>query len=328
MHNQFLIAVDSGKSHTKACMTEDGEYVKVKFQTKMEEVQDIGIEVTPNSFIIEYEGKNFLVGDMLDESKLDFRLTKASETHRICIYLAIAQLLSKSKQSIALANIALAVNIPLSIYKNELQKTAFSDFIMRNGDIIAISYNNKPFAFRISTLLLLPEGLGPIYSEIHQYRDKRLLIVDIGSLNVNFQEFNNLIPVYEKMITSDHGVATLRGKIADQLTTRYGVSISDSDVEAVYRDKYLYLNGEKQSESKEIVEKLTLNHVKEILNFARSRKLSFANTELVCVGGGSLLLKDYILTEYPAAFIPSDPQWANALSFLVILEAKQRGKTA
>lgn len=127
------------------------------------------------------------------------------------------------------------------------------------------------------------------------------------------------------MSTADLGVNILRGKLADALSTRFGISISEADIEAIYRDKYLIINGEKMEESTAVIEQHMRNHIKEILNFARSRKLSFANTEIIFVGGGALLLKDYILEQISGAIISNDPQMSNALSFLTILEAKQHG---
>ena len=321
MYNKFLIAVDSGKSTTKAVMKE-GALQKIKFQTKVEEVRDNGTEIMPGSFSVDFEGKNYLVRNMLGESNIDFNLSKKSDTHRISIYLAIAQLLQSSKRNIVLSKISLAINIPISLYKNEKQKTEFSDFIRNNGQSINLIVNNKAFIFCIERLYLFPEGIGPIYSDINLYRHKRVLIFDVGSLNVNIQEFNNLIPIYDKMLTADLGVNILRSKIADKLSTQYGISVSDGDVEAVYQDKYLVIHGEKMEESKQIVIQLMANHVKEIFNFARSRKVSFSNTEVIFVGGGSLLLKEYLIEEYPSAAISNDAQMLNVLSFLTLLEAK------
>ncbi|MFS0871067.1 MULTISPECIES: ParM/StbA family protein [Paenibacillus] len=326
MHNHFLIAVDSGKSTTKGIMKE-GTLQKVKFETKVEEVSNLGADLTPGSYSVEFGNKTYLLGNMLGESKMDFSLSKKTDTHRICIYLAIAQLLKKSKQNIVLSKISLAVNIPISLYKNEKQKIEFSEFIRNNGDTINIIVNNKPFLFRIESIHLFPEGIGPIYSNLNLYRQKRVLIFDIGSLNVNIQEFNNLIPIYDKMVTADLGVNILRSKIADKLSTEYGISVSDSDVEAIYRDKHLIINGEKMVESKQIVDQSMTNHVKEIFNYARSRKVSFSNSEVIVVGGGSLLLKEHLKQEYPAAAISNDPQMSNVLSFLTILEAKHHGKS-
>lgn len=115
------------------------------------------------------------------------------------------------------------------------------------------------------------------------------------------------------MSTADLGVNILRGKLADALSTRFGISISEADI------------GEKMEGSTAVIEQHMRNHIKEILNFARSRKLSFANTEIIFVGGGALLLKDYILEQISGAIISNDPQMSNALSFLTILEAKQHG---
>jgi plasmid segregation protein ParM len=185
--------------------------------------------------------------------------------------------------------------------------------------------NGKAFVFRINQIYVLPEGIGPVYSNINEFRHKRSLIIDIGSLNVNYQEFTNLIPSFQQMITADLGINLLRSRIADMLSSKYGTTISDNDVERLFRDKYLFLNGEKQEDSKEIIDGLIANHVKEIFNHARSRKISFNNIEVHFVGGGALLLRDFILKEYPTAIIHTDAQFANALSFLKILEAKQNG---
>lgn len=326
MHNTFLIAVDSGKSYTKAAMKEEA-IQKIKFQTKVEEVNDNGAEITPGSFSVAFGGTSYIVGNMLDESKMDYNLSKQSEAHQLCIYLAIAQLLQKSKRNTVLSKIVLAVNIPISLYKNEKLKLEYGEFIRNNGETINIIVNNKPFLFRIENLYLLPEGVGPIYGNLNHYRQKRILIFDIGSLNVNIQEFNNLIPLYDRMLTADLGVNILRSKIADKLSTRYGIAIADADVEAIYRDKFLIINGVMMEDSKQIIEQLMDNHVKEIFNFARSRKVSFANTEVIFVGGGSLLLKGHLIKEYPAAAnISDDAQMLNVLSFLTVLEAKQHGK--
>ncbi|MED1850087.1 ParM/StbA family protein [Brevibacillus borstelensis] len=322
MHNKFLIAIDSGKSSTKAVMREDGIIHRIKFPTRVEQVSDFGAEVSPGSFLVEYEGKSFLIGSMLDESKMNFDLSKNNEQHRLCIYLAITNLLLKSKRLIGFSDISLAINIPLLLYKNETQKKAYHDSIRNNGETICITVNNKAFVFRISQLLLLPEGMGNVYTQLNEYRSKKALMIDIGSLNINYLEFNNLVPNYEKMLTADLGINILRSKIADSLSSKYGISVSDSDAERLFTDKYLIMDGVKREESKEIIEQIIQKHVQEIFNFAKSRKLTFNNVQTVFSGGGSILLSDYIADSFPAAIFATDSQFANVLSFLRILETK------
>jgi len=324
MHNKFHIAVDSGKSQTKAVFRDEGAIQKIKFPTRVEQVNEFGAELSPGSYLVEFEGKSYLIGSMLDESRSNFDLSKNTEQHRLCIYLAITRLLLKTKRSIAFADITLALNIPLLLYKNDSQKKAYHDFVRNNGESLGISVNGKAFVFRITQLLLLPKGLGNVYTEteINDYRSKKAVMIDVGSLNVNYLEFNNLVPNYSRMLTADLGTNILRSKIADSLTTKYGTSVSDSDAERLFSDKYLIINGVKQEESKEIIERIIQDHVKEIFNYAKSRQLSTNNASVVFVGGGSILLRNFLLIEFAAAVFVADAQFANVHSFLQILETK------
>lgn len=321
MNNKFLIAVDSGKSSTKAIFREE-TIQKVKFPTRVEPVSDFGAEVSPGSYLVELNGNSYLIGSMLDESKANFTLSKNTEEHRICTYLAVTKLLQRSKRSIGFADIILSLNIPLSLYKNETQKKSYHDYVRNNGEPISLTVNGRSYVFRISQLLLLPEGVANVYSDINEYRNKKAVIIDIGSLNINFLTFENLVPLYNMMLTNDAGTNILRSRIADNLSTKFGMSISDSDAERIFNDKYLFIDNVKQENSRTIIEDIIKNHVKDIFNYARSRKLSFNNASVVFSGGGSILLKDYILNEFPGATFVPDAQYANVNSFLRILETK------
>lgn len=89
------------------------------------------------------------------------------------------------------------------------------------------------------------------------------------------------------------------------------------------KEGYLYTNGRKHEESKEIIHKLIETHVTEIFNFAKSRGITFNNISVTFCGGGSLLLKEEILRQFPTAVIEQDSQYANVLSFFRVLEVKK-----
>lgn len=325
MNRKFQFSIDCGKFDCKFVGKIEGKMYKNKFRNKVSEVSNLGTEIAPNSFILEHENRTFLIGDMLSEEHTDYELSKQNHNHRLSIYLAITRLLEKSleisKQSIAFASVDLALNIPLNLYKNQQKKSEFIEYIQNNGNLIALSANGIPFTFRINSILLLPEAIGTVYQNMDDYRDKRLLSIDIGSYNTSYLEFVNLVPQYDKMVVSNLGVNILRGKIAETLSSKYGTMITDDVVEQIFKDKYLILNGIKQNDSKEIVENLVNNHLSQIINYGKSRKLSYSNVIVTFVGGGSILLKDFI-SQYPFASLSPDPQYANALSFLTVLEAK------
>jgi plasmid segregation protein ParM len=325
MINYLAIAVDSGKHTTKSVCSINGTLHKIQFRTKLQEIQNLGIDITANSHIIEFEGKTYLIGDMVAENKTSYDITKHSMEHLLCIYLAIAKFIEKvSTKNIGIPNIRLAVNVPLNIYKNAILKDDYEQFIQNQQRAISLRVNGRAFIFRIEKVILLPEGTGPIYTKIGDFKTKRSLIVDIGGLNVNYCSFNGLVPLLDTMVISNSGINILRSKIAEKLTSRYGISVSDEDVEQILKDGYyLYANGTKQEDSKEIIEDLITAHVTELLNYAKSRGLSFNNTTVVFCGGGSLLLKEEILKQYPSAIIEQDGQFSNVLSFYKILEVKK-----
>lgn len=173
-------------------------------------------------------------------------------------------------------------------------------------------------------MLCLPEGTGPVYTDIDKYRNGKTTIVDIGGLNVNYCVFNDLVPQYEQMIVNNLGGNILRSKIAEKLSAEYGIYVSDSDIDEVIKDGYLYINGEVQFKSKTLIQDLMKNHIQDIINYGKSRGLTLfnANGAVVFSGGGSLLLKHIIKELYPSAIIVDDAQFANVLSFLTILEVK------
>lgn len=326
MNNKFQIAIDAGKHSNKSIMKEGEVIHRVLFRNKVQEVDSLGAELSPNSYKLQFEGKTYLLGDMLPEERTSFDLSKNSFEHILSIYVAITQLLLKSKQSIGLANIYLAVNIPVSLYKNEDHMFAFQEAIRRNGEPICIAVNGKTFAFKLQSVLLLPEAIGPTYLNTNEFRNKKILVMDIGSLNTNFMEIDRLVPKFDRMVSSNLGVNVMRAKLADTLTTKYGIAITDDDCETIIRDKYLIVAGQKREDSREIIEKLFSEHVAEIVNFAKSRKISFNNLEIVLVGGGSILLRNQLISEFPGATISPEAQFANVLSFLKVLEAKHNGQ--
>jgi plasmid segregation protein ParM len=327
MNKNILLAVDTGKHSTKSITQINGVIVKDIFRTKVQQINNLGAELTNNSYSIEFGGKSYLIGDMLSEDKCDYNISKASVNHLLCIYLAIAKIVDKSgAMAFGVPNIYLALNVPINIYKNNTLKQDYQNLIQRNGEIITMKVNGRPYVFKINLILPLPEAVASIYSNIAEFRDKKATIIDCGSLNTSYCTFNSLVPLLETMVIANSGINVLRSTIAERLTTFCGALVSNDDTEEILKNGYLYVDGVKVEESKTIVEGLIREHVLEIFNYAKSRGISFNNTTVLFNGGGTILLKSYILEIYPNAIFEKDPQYANVLSYFSVLEIKYNGK--
>lgn len=323
----ILIAVDTGKHSTKALINIGQKIEKVIFRTKVQEVANLGVDITPNSYLVDYNGKSYLIGNMVSESQSDYSISKSSLTHQLSIYVAIAKLIEKSDvMKFGLPNVHLAINLPINIYKNNTLKTQYQKMIQNNGQVIILKVNGIAYCFRITNIVLLPEAVGSTYYRPSEFRDTKATVIDIGSLNTTFCTYRNLIPELESMVVANSGISILRAKLAETLKAKYGVYVDDNDTEEILKAGCLYINGDKMGDSIGVIQELIDNHVSEIFNFAKSRNITFNNSKLIFVGGGSSLLHDYILTHYPSAIIEENSQLSNVTSYLKVLEIKYNGK--
>ena len=152
--NILFIAIDAGKDSTKFVFNNqiniEKEYLKLKYKSI-----NFGVDITgTNSYIVEFEGKKYLVGDMVSDSKLSFNISKKSIEHKISIYLAISKVLEKIQS----LKIKIAIGAPLSIYKNDSLKEEYRRYILNNG-FVNMKVNGKNIRFALADVLILPESI-------------------------------------------------------------------------------------------------------------------------------------------------------------------------
>lgn len=319
----YAIAVDTGKSFSKSISYKDQGFIKQRFRTLMQEGTHVsGVEVSGDTYRVEFEDKQYLIGSMCSELNADYAsASKHSLTHKLAVYTSIALMLEKlSVERVGIPQVAVALNTPLHIFKNEKLKAAYHEFILNDQKPISLRVNGQAWVFRINQLVLLPESLGPIYYHLNEYRNSRVTVIDIGSMNASFSTFDRLIPKIDSMVISNLGVNLLRGHVQETLSTQFGATITLDESEAILREQVYSINGTVMPESERIIRDLMTNHVRDIINFGRSQGLSFT-TPVFC-GGGSLLLKDAILAQYPHAQIDDNGSYSNVMSYWKLLEAR------
>ncbi|MCI1589799.1 ParM/StbA family protein [Heyndrickxia oleronia] len=322
MKEPILIAVDCGKYATKAILKSKDKHAITVFRTKMQEVEKVGIEVNPGSYEVTYNKKSYLVGDTVNESFSNFDLTKKIDLHKICIYTAITDLLRITNLQAENVQIHLAINIPISAYKDATSKQEYKNFIENHGELILFYLNGKPYYLYLKDVVIAFEGIGIIYDEMEQRKGKYTAVVDIGGLNTTYCTFNGINPIFDSMTVSNLGINVLKGKIGKLINERYGIAVTQNDLERVLQNGYFSHAGKIYDESKDLIEQMKAQHFREIVEFAKSRDYTFNNVSLDFVGGGAYMLCDIIQKEFPNARIVVNPQFANVRSFLKILEIK------
>lgn len=326
MANSLLIAVDSGKYATKA-RYKGGDFEdskKMYFRTKVQEI-DKGLSYDiKGGDIIEYNNKTYIIGDSVSEKRANYDVSKDTTEHLVCIYLAISKAIEKLQITANLIRINLAVNVPINIYQNVDLKEQYANHI-NNNKIIHIKHNGKQLHLLIDNLILLPEGMADIYTNLSKYRTTKNLVLDIGGLNTTYCVYKGIVPQIDTMILANTGGNIIRSKIASALSKQYGIVIAADDLEQIIKDSFLSKNGVVMEDSHDLILKVLTEHVNEIINFAKSHDISFYNTNVIICGGGSQLLKKVLLSKIPNANIVEDGAFSNVNSFFTILDVKING---
>ncbi|MCS6105442.1 hypothetical protein DWV12_16260 [Clostridium botulinum] len=314
-----LLSVDAGKESTKYIIKNEFGIERGIFKTKVQKTYNFGVDIEKNSFLVDYNNQQYLVGEMVKDSKSSYDLSKKSIEHKICIYIAAAKAMKKTGNN----RFKIAIGAPLTTYKNLKAKNEYREYILDNGHI-NININGEKFDFYIDDVLVLPECIGPVFNQMEEFRKMRLNIVDIGGLNVNLCRFHKMVPEVGSMLVANKGANILKAKIADKLSEIFGIIIYKDDVEQILEDGMLYINGKPKEESKTLIRNIMEEHLEDIIRFAKQNELDIfsSNGKVVFTGGGSLLLKEVIQSMYPNAQIATDAQFSNALAFYKVLSIK------
>jgi len=320
--NKVLIAIDSGKYATKAVLEFNRKQYVSAFRTKVQRVQDIGIEIPANSFLVNFENQQYLIGDVVSEDFSDYNLSKKIINHKLAIYSSIVDLERKAGIDLRSVQLHLIINAPINVYKDAKAKESYHNFIFNHGKPIRITLNNKVYTFKITSLTIAFEGVGLVFAEPETYANTNTSVIDIGGLNTTYCDFHGLNPDFSSMSISNLGTSSLKATLGNRMVEKHGINVSPNDLENILLDNHLIHQGHLIEGSTELITEAKRTHLSSIINNARQKGYTFNNRKIVFIGGGSVLLSDQIKEAFPMGKIVKNPQFANLKSFLSILKVK------
>lgn len=190
-------------------------------------------------------------------------------------------------------DIVLAAGLPPAHFEKQ-QKTFrkyFEDHALHGVDF---SYNGKPFSFHIKDVRLYPQDYAAaiIFKQdiITQYPS--VYCIDIGDGTVDLLGLRDGIPDKNVMVSRELGIARLREKIIDDVINDYAFTLDGRIIEDVLTP------GRSTVLDFEITEKIrkeTAEWATQILNQLYTKVPDFRIAPTIFSGGGSILLKPYIL---------------------------------
>lgn len=279
MNNQYpiVIGVDNGNANTKTVHT-----VYTSGLTEHDIKPPIAEEW------IKYKGKYYT----LSSKRLIYTRDKTKDENCFILTLfAIAKEILASGKYSPILDICLSVDLPPEHYS--LQKDKFANYFKSFGDTIEFTYNDKDFKINLyEDVFVFPQGFAAVAtkaSNLKQY--SRIYIIDIGGYTTDILLISNGKLDLQYCRSLEDGIITMNNIIQGKISTTYDMKIDDNHINDILFNKPTVLPEEIQEQIKNECK----IHAANILNQCRELGVDLKSNPAFFVGGGSLLLKPFII---------------------------------
>lgn len=275
---------DNGKNSCKYIIDNERYIVESKIE---EGISTFGEET------LKFEGKNYIIGD--EASDYNYTFTKNNLHHKLMIYYCLARHARENEK------IDLIIGCPLSTYINKEEQDKYSKYIMNDGKPITVEYKGKEKTFTINSVVVAPENIGGYINDFNISKRQIRGVVDIGGLNINCGIYDKGKPVKDKMFTLNLGIHILIKNIQQAVLREKENFINN------YMCKHLLLNMHDLDEDLyKIFDMECKKFVKLIKKSLIKNEWELEHLNMRFIGGGSIILEDYIEQEFKKPYIEKD----------------------
>jgi plasmid segregation protein ParM len=189
--------------------------------------------------------------------------------------------------------VELLIGLPLQHYETYRKK--FERYFNNRSGVIRYELNGKPFSIRITGAHAFPQAYSAAVTIFDRLKDSNIVnIVDIGGFTVDCLQLNKFKPNITLYTSLYWGVNTMFQSINDQMRSIGGKDISNSIIEGILKKDPADL-AEYSEKRIEAVTSAALSHAERMLAEIAQKGFDLEEDKTVFMGGGSILLKDYIL---------------------------------
>lgn len=273
-------------------------------------------------FKIEYDSQKYLVGEGVIQN-YNFDATKNNLHHKLCIYTAIANVVTKKNEKIYLV-----VGYPSSDFRNSEQREEYLN-LLKSEEAIEITINGEDKKFSIDDIAVLPEGIALKPRMVNAGR--KVHVNDIGGQNINYRRYDAKGNTLISFSLDNAGINHLEEYVRKELRSFINadiISVEDVDIlEAIKSGKIREVDDSlinNYKTSKEFIEDTVLNFIEtHILGQLISKGVNlYQRGDLIIFsGGGSLVLKPYfekiLVNNENNMHFSETAQWDNCISYAV-----------
>jgi plasmid segregation protein ParM len=270
--------------------------------------------------VLIYQGKEYTLSGKRMAQKND--KTEDDNFFILTLFAIGKELLENPKHSAiiqphSLVLVELLIGLPPLHYKAMYKR--FEEYFTRRSPRISFELNKKPLTVEITGAQAYPQAYAAAITVYDKIKDSHMVnIVDIGGYTVDCLRLSKMQPDMGVCTSLYMGINTLFQKINEQVRATGAQDIQDSIIEAVLMDDWKVISDYSPSRI-ELVRNTAQKFCAELLSEVSQTGLDLAENKTVFVGGGSILLKDYLIqTGKAAKAVYVDDIHANAKGYYLL----------
>lgn len=276
------------------------------------------------SDVLKYEGKTFA---LVDESLPVLNDKTEDERYFHLSLIAIGKELAEEAELVRRLTphdhikVELLIGLPLQHY--EIFKKKFEGYFVNRPGVIRYELNGKPYAIRITGAHAFPQAFSAAVTIFDRLKNSNAVnVVDLGGFTVDCLQLNKLKPNMTLCTSLYWGVNTLFQSINDHMRSTGGRDISNSIIEGILKKDPADL-ADYSAKRIETITSTAETHVERMLAEISQKGFDLEEDKTVFMGGGSILLKEYILQSGKAKKpIFVDDVHANAKGYCLLYNMK------
>lgn len=300
MNQNIHIGIDIGYGNTKSRHSIFQSGVK-RFET----------EPPLDTKVVEYNGQYYSVDNMqetIPESKVE------DESTLILTMAAIAEELKK--REVKNANIRLGIGLPLTRVGSE--KDSYKQYMLKNRRL-NFKYEGKSYSVYLISVDVFPQGYAGIVNRLNELY-KSAVVVDIGTWTVDILPLIDGKPEVARCRSLTLGTMTVIEEINEKLRQKFGTEAE----EVIIREIMISGKSNINTQYLRIIQEELKWYVQKIMDKLRSLKINMDLTQVVVIGGGAVLVQNFLDKNNKNLRIINDV-FINAKGYEDLLNYKYRG---
>jgi plasmid segregation protein ParM len=277
--------------------------------------------------VLNYEGKTYT---LVDQSLPVMNDKTEDERYFILTLIAIGKELADAAELMSKftphdhIKVDLLIGLPLQHY--EAYRKKFEQYFANRNGIIKFEFNSKPYSVKIANAQAFPQAYSAAVTVFDKLKTSNIVnIIDIGGFTVDCLQLNKFKPNMTLCTSLYWGVNTLFQSINDQIRSTGGRGISSNIIEGILKKDPADLS-EYSEQRIETVMSAAITHTERMLAEIAQKGFDLEEDRTVFMGGGSILLKDYILQVGRAKKpIFVDDVHANAKGYQMLYDMQKNG---